>query len=123
MGAHGFQIAANVSHFAALHNRPPSCPRKGVTATKLVPLHRGDDGLKGWQASWVDKETDATSAACVATDEAFAFEGEHHLMDGRRSDREEALDVGFGRRPPEDERIGMNKGQVLALLVGKFLER
>jgi hypothetical protein len=44
-------------------------------------------------------------------------------MDGRRSDGEEALDVGFGGRPSEGERIGMNKGQVLALLVGKFLKR
>jgi len=49
--------------------------------------------------------------------------GERHLMDGRRSDGEEALDVGFGRRLSEEERIGMNKGQVLALLVGEFLKR
>jgi hypothetical protein len=37
------------------------------------------------------------AAACLAADEAFALEGERHLMDGRRSDGEEALDVGFGR--------------------------
>ena len=51
----------------------------------------------------------------------FTLEGEHHLMDGGRSDGEEALDVGFGGRPSEGGRIGMNKGQVLALLVGEFL--
>jgi hypothetical protein len=76
----------------------------------LVPLHRGYDGLKGWQDFWVDEETDAARAARLAADEAFALEGEHHLMDGRRSDGEEALDVGFGGRPSEGERIGMNKG-------------
>lgn len=90
---------------------------------QLVPLHSGHDGLKGWQDCWVDKETDAASAACLAADEAFALEGEDHLMNGRRSDGEEALNVGFGRRLSEDKGVGMNKGQVLALLVGEFLDR
>ena len=54
---------------------------------------------------------------------AFSLEGEHHLMDGRRGDGEEALDVGFSGRPSEGERVGMNRGQVLALLVGEFLKR
>lgn len=88
-----------------------------------MALHRGYDGLEGRQGFWVDKETDTASAAWFAADEAFALEGEHHLMDGGRSDGEEALDVGFGGRPSEGERIGMNKGQVLALLVGEFLNR
>ena len=43
-------------------------------------------------------------------------------MDRRRGDGEEALDVGFSGRPSEGERVGMNKGQVLALLVGEFLD-
>ena len=44
-------------------------------------------------------------------------------MDGGRSDGEEAPDVGLSGRPSEGKRIGMNKGQVLALLVGEFLNR
>ena len=63
----------------------------------LVPLHRGYDGLKLWQAFWVDEEADA------AADEAFALEGERHLMDGGRSDGEEAPDVGFSGRPRASE--------------------
>ena len=104
---------------ALLHGaRPDGEPERG-----LVALHRGYDGLEGRQGFWVDKETDTASAAWFAADEAFALEGEHHLMDGGRSDGEEALDVGFGGRPSEGERIGMNKGQVLTLLVGEFLNR
>jgi hypothetical protein len=45
------------------------------------------------------------------------------IVDGWRGDGEEALDVGFSGRPSDCERIGMNKGQVLALLVGEFLDR
>ena len=30
-----------------------------------------------------------------------AFQGEHHLVDGRRGDAEVALHVGFGRRPAD----------------------
>ena len=41
----------------------------------------------------------------------------------RRSEGEEALDVGFRGWPSDGKRIGMNKGQVLALLVGEFLDR
>ena len=43
----------------------------------------------------------------------------HHLMDGWWGDSEEALDVGFGGWAAHDEQIGMNEGQVLALLVGE----
>lgn len=79
--------------------------------------------MKGWQDIWVDLEADASSAAGFAADEALALEGEHHLMNRGRGDGEEALDVGFSGRPSEGERIGMNKGQVPALLVGEFLDR
>jgi len=79
--------------------------------------------LEGRQNFRVDEETDAAWAACLSGDESFALGGEHHLMDGRRSDGEEALDVGLGGRPSEGERIGMNEGQVLALLAGEILKR
>jgi hypothetical protein len=59
--------------------------------------------LKFWQDFWVDEEADASSGARFAADEAPALEGEDHLMDRRRSDSEEALDVGFGGRSSECE--------------------
>ena len=40
-------------------------------------------------------------------------------MDRRRGDAEVALHVGFGRRPAVQARIGVDEGQVLALLVGE----
>ena len=54
--------------------------------------------------------------AGLASDQACAFEGEHHLVDGRRGDAEVALHVGFGRRPPMHARVGVDEGQILALL-------
>ena len=52
----------------------------------------------------------------MAADEACAFEGENHLVDGGRGDAEVALHVGFGRRPAVDARVGVDEGQILALL-------
>ena len=59
------------------------------------------------------------AVAGFSGDPSFAFEGEHHLMDGGWSDSEEALDVGLSGWAAHDEQIGMNEGQVLALLVGE----
>jgi hypothetical protein len=53
----------------------------------------------------------------LSSDQACAFEGEHHLVDGGWGDAEVALHVGFGGRAAEDAAIGMDKGEVLALLV------
>ena len=86
---------------------------------RLVPLHRGYDGLEFWQDFWVDAEADASSGAGHSADEALAFESKHHLMNGRGSDREEALHVGLGGRSSHDERISVNESQVLALLFGE----
>jgi hypothetical protein len=49
----------------------------------------------------------------LASDKAFAFEGEDHLMDGRRRHAEVPLDVGFGRRPPMHTSIGVYEGKIL----------
>ena len=51
----------------------------------------------------------------LAANEASAFEGQNHLMDGRRGDAETALDVGFGGRPEVDARVGVDEGEILAL--------
>ncbi len=44
------------------------------------------------------------------------FEREQHLVDGGRGDLEEALHVGLGRRAAVDQRIGVDKREILALL-------
>jgi hypothetical protein len=67
----------------------------------------------------IDEKVDASGAAGLAADEAGAFQGEDHLVDGRRRDAEVPLHVGFGRGPAEDAAIGMDEGQILALLFGE----
>jgi len=75
--------------------------------------------LEFWQDFRVDAEADGSGAPWHSADEASAFESKHHLMDGRGSDREEALHVGLGGRSSHDERISVNESQVLALLFGE----
>ena len=72
-----------------------------------------------WQDFRIDEQVDATCGAGFAGDPSLAIEGKHHLMDGGRGDSEEALHVGFGGWAAHDERIGMDEGQILALLVGE----
>ena len=59
--------------------------------------------------------------AGLASDEAVSFEGDDHLMDRRRADAEVALHVGLGGRASEHVRVGVDEGQVLALLFGEAL--
>jgi putative tricarboxylic transport membrane protein len=73
-----------------------------VAGATLVPLHRGYDGLEFWQNFRVDAQADASSAAWRSADETLAFEGEHHLMNGRGSDCEESLHVDLGGRSSHD---------------------
>lgn len=54
-------------------------------------------------------------AAETSTQEPPAFEREHHLMDGRRDDREESLRVSLGRGASIDLGVGVNEGQIPAL--------
>jgi len=53
------------------------------------------------------EDFDASGDAGLTSDEAISFEGDDHLVDGGRADAEVALDVGFGGRLSEHERIGM----------------
>ena len=57
--------------------------------------------------------------ARLAPDEAISFERHDHLVNRRRSDLEMALHVGFGGRAAKHVRIGVDEGQVLALLFGE----
>jgi hypothetical protein len=54
--------------------------------------------VKGWQALGWDSQPDASGGAGGLVDEAGAFEGEDHLVEGGRGDAEEAPHVGFGGR-------------------------
>ena len=71
------------------------------------------------KSSGGNEEFDASGDAGLAADEAVAFEGEDHLVDRGWADAEVALHVGFGGRASEHVRIGVDEGQVLALLFGE----
>jgi len=49
-------------------------------------------------------------------DKAGSFERYHHLVNRGRADPKILLQVGFGRRPAVQARIGVDKRQILALL-------
>lgn len=87
----------------------------------LVPLHRGFEGLRDERREefGADPQGDAPGYAWFAADEALAFESQDHLMDRRRGDAKVALHVGFGGRSSDHLSIGVDEGQVLALLSGE----
>ena len=95
------------------------------SSIQLVPLHRGFDWLReeGGQFFWLDQQFDASSDARFSSDQFFTFEGEHHLVDGWRADTEVPLQIGLGRSAAEDAGIGMDEGQILALLGGEARSR
>ena len=68
-----------------------------------------------------DEDGDASGHAGLSCDEAVSFEAEDHLVDGRWSDAEMPLHVGFGGRLAEHVRIDVNEGQVVALLFSERL--
>ena len=68
-----------------------------------------------------NKHLDASGNTWLTANEAVSFEGNDHLMNRRRTDLEMTLDVGFGRWTPKHVRIGVDEGQVLALLFGEAL--
>ncbi len=62
------------------------------------------------------QQFDAARNARLTLDQPSAFECEQHLVDGWRGDAKAALQVGLGWRPAEDQRVGMDEGQILPLL-------
>ena len=74
---------------------------------------------KGWQFFWLDQELDASSNARLSSDQSSALQSDDHLMDGRWADAEMALQIGFGGGAAEDAGIGVDEGEVLALLGGE----
>ena len=77
---------------------------------ELVPLHRGLDGLKfnvDWEVLGFDQKLDAARDARGPSDEAGAFEGEHHLVHAWRRDLEVPLHVGFCGRLAQESALGV----------------
>ena len=70
---------------------------------------------------WSNEDLDASGYAGLTPDQAISFERHHHLMDRGRTDLEMALHVGLGGRASEHVRVGVDEGQVLALLFGEAL--
>ena len=76
-------------------------------------------GLQDRQAVVVNEQFDAASEACLPADQSIAFEVEHHLMDERSRDGEEALHVALGRSAAIDQAAGPDEGEILTVLVGE----
>lgn len=68
-----------------------------------------------------DEDINASGDAWLTADEAIAFEAEDHLVDGRWSDAEVTLHVGFGRALAEHALVDADEGQILALLLGEAM--
>jgi Homeodomain-like domain len=65
----------------------------------------------------INEHFDAASDPWLAPDESLTFERKHHLVNRRRADLEIALHVDFGKGPPIHPSIGVDKCQILALLL------
>ena len=66
-----------------------------------------------------NEDFDASGDTRLTANKAGAFEGENHLVNGGWADAEMTLHVGFGGSAPEDVRVGVDEGQILALLVSE----
>ncbi|MGY3573031.1 transposase [Bradyrhizobium sp. USDA 4504] len=79
-----------------------------LTGCTLVTIAR--------QLARINEELDAASGPRLPSDEAFAFERQHHLVNGGRADAKILLHVGFGRWPAMQARVEVDKRQILPLL-------
>ena len=59
---------------------------------------------------------DASGDAWLTANEAISFERHDHLVDRGRTDLKVALHVCLGGWAPEHVRVGVDEGEVLALL-------
>jgi hypothetical protein len=65
-----------------------------------------------------NQQTDGSSLAWCSLDKAMHFEGQDHLVHGRRRDSKVLLHFGLRRWAAMDFAIVVDERQVLALLVG-----
>jgi transposase len=66
--------------------------------------------------SRINEQFDAAGDPWLPSDEACAFERQHHLVNRRWADAKILLHVGLGRRPTMQARVEVDKRQILALL-------
>src|SRR5882762_11674475 len=64
-------------------------------------------------------QLDTSRLAWSTTNQSELLKLHDHTMDGRRSDSEKGLHVGFGWRPAIDQSVVVDKGEVLPLLFGE----
>ena len=74
-------------------------------------------GAEGRQGIGTNEDPYRSWGPGCALDKALSLEGEDHLMNGGRRYAEVTLEVGFGGRAAQHDRIGMDEGEVLPLLV------
>ena len=67
----------------------------------------------------MDEDFDASGDTGLTANEAVAFECEHHLVNRGWADLEVTLHIDFGRSAAEHARVGIDEGQILALLFGE----
>jgi hypothetical protein len=75
--------------------------------------------LKGREIFNRHEQLDCSRFTRDAADQPVAFEGDEHLVNRGWRDEKEALEVGFCRRSPIEQRVGVDEGQVLALGFGE----
>ena len=89
----------------------------------LVPRHGGFDrldvSLQYGQILWRNENRDAARRARLPTNEAGTLESEDHMVDGRWRHAEVTLHLPFGRGALVHAGIGIDEGQILALLWGE----
>jgi len=68
-----------------------------------------------------NEDLDASGDTGLTPNEAISFERRDHLVDRGRADLKVALHIGLGGWAAEHVRIGVDEGQVLALLFGEAL--
>jgi hypothetical protein len=72
---------------------------------------------------WRYKDLDASRNAGLSADETGPLKGEDHLVDRGRGDAEVVLHFALGGRSPMHAGIGVDEGQILALLGGEAWDR
>jgi len=66
-----------------------------------------------------DEELDASRLSRNATNEATSLKPDKHAVNARWGHQKEILDVGLGRGATLEQDVGVNEGEILALLVGE----
>ena len=73
---------------------------------------------QGGEVLWGDEHFETARLSRRAAQQAPALQAEQHLVNTRRGDGKEPLQVGLRRWTPIDLRVGMNERQVLPLSFG-----